>query len=386
MAEKIKYVGNAVRNEKIKKNFKRSLSFALALALIIIAALAGLNIAKKTAADALESQQDENAGYPVSFSTNDIRDVKVMGKKLVVLTKKFVTALSKGGDVLWEHSLAYGDPAVFTSDRYAVVFDRLSNKYAVIDQDGNIEERKADISTQIFNAKVTDKGEVLLSLKSDSSSCLVAVIGKKGEDRLIWSCTQEYVVDLALSDDSKTLFCGSIGASGGEMYTKVYALKVKNGEEKSYTVPSSSCISINTISSDRFNILTTNGLYVFDSSKDEMLINSIPFNSKLIYWTSDSEGNIAVLTDSTGNISENTLRVFDAKAEEKYSLSLEDSIEDIFVSGEEALLLYSDSVIAVKKGEIDRKLSFENKAVGVVKAARQVYCYSMGGVEKAKVK
>ncbi len=385
MAEKIKYVGNAVRNEKIKKNFKRSLSLALALALIIIAALVGLRIAEKTAVDALENEKD-TGGYPVSFSTNDIRDVKVMGNNLLVLTKKFVTALDKSGDILWEHSFTYGDSAVFTGERYAVVFDRLSNKYTVIDKDGKAQERKSDISGQIFNAKVTDKGEVMLALKSDSSSSLVALIDKKGEDKLIWSCTQEYALDLALSDDGKTLFCGSIGASGGEMYTKVYALRVKDGEEKSYTVPSSSCISINTISSDKFNVLTTDGLYIFDSSKDDMLINSVPLNSKLVYWASDSDGNIAVLTDSTGNISENTLRVFDKKAEEKYSLSLEDSIEDIFVNGEEVLLLYGDCVIGIKNGEIDRKLFFGNKAVGVVKAHRQVYCYSMGGVEKAKAK
>ena len=384
MAEKVKYVGNTVRNEKIKQNFKRSLSFALALAIIIIAALVGLKIAEKTAVGALDSEKD-SGDYPVSFSTNDIKDVKVMGNNLLVLTKKFVTALDKSGDILWEHSFTYGDSAVFTSDRYAVVFDRLSNKYTVIDKDGKADERKTDISGQIFNAKVTDKGEVMLALKSDSSSSLVALIDKKGEDKFIWSCTQEYAVDLALSDDGKTLFCGSIGASGGEMYTKVYALRVKDGEEKSYTLPSSSCISINTVSSDRFNVLTTDGLYVFDSSKDEMLINSVPFNSKLIYWASDSDGNIAALTDNTGNISENTLRVFDAKAEEKYSLSIEDSIEDIFVKGEEALLLYGDSVVAVKDGEIDRKLFFRNKAVGVVKSSRQIYCYSMGGVEKAKV-
>ena len=384
MAEKVKYVGNTVRNEKIKQSFKRSLSFALALAIIIIAALVGLKIAEKTAVGALDSEKD-SGDYPVSFSTNDIKDVKVMGNNLLVLTKKFVTALDKSGDILWEHSFTYGDSAVFTSDRYAVVFDRLSNKYTVIDKDGKADERKTDISGQIFNAKVTDKGKVMLALKSDSSSSLVALIDKKGEDKFIWSCTQEYAVDLALSDDGKTLFCGSIGASGGEMYTKVYALRVKDGEEKSYTLPSSSCISINTVSSDRFNVLTTDGLYVFDSSKDEMLINNVPFNSKLIYWASDSDGNIAALTDNTGNISENTLRVFDAKAEEKYSLSIEDSIEDIFVKGEEALLLYGDSVVAVKDGEIDRKLFFRNKAVGVVKASRQIYCYSMGGVEKAKV-
>lgn len=383
MKEKIRYVGNVVRKEKNIKNLKRSLSLTLALIVIIIAALAGLKIAQKTAVGADETQSQGGA-YPVSFSTNDIRDVRVMGKTLVVLTKKFVTALDSSGDILWQNPISYGDPAVTVSRSYAVVFDRLSNKYAIIDKNGKMTDRKSDISSQIFNIKVTDNGQVLLALKSDNSSSLVCLQDKKGENKLIWSCTQEYVTDLALSKDGKTVFCSSIGASGGEIYTKAYALTVKNGHEKSYTLPFESGISINAVTADRFNILTTEGLYFFDSSKEEIaLINSIKTDSKLIHWSSDSEGNIAVVTDSTGNISENTLSVYNNKAEEKYSLSLDDGVEDIFVTEDEAIVLYSDSVLSVRKGEIHRKLFFENKAVGVIKAARQIYCYSLGGVEKA---
>lgn len=383
MADKIRYVGNAVRKEKNIKNLKRSLSLTLALLVIIIAALAGLKIAQKTAAGE-ETSKAQTGSFPVSFSTNDIRDVRVMDKTLVVLTKKFVTALNSSGKILWENPISFGDPAVTVSRNYTVVFDRLSNKYAIIDKNGKITDRKSDISGQIFNIRVTDSGHVLLALKSDNSSSLVCLQDKKGENKLIWSCTQEYVTDLALSPDLKTVFCSGIGASGGELYTKVYALTVKNGHEKSYTLPFASGININAVSSDRFNLLTTEGLYFFDSSKDEIaLINSHETKSKLIHWSMDSKGNIAVVTDSTGDISENTLTVYNSKAEEKYSLSLDDSVEDIFVSEDEALVLYSDSVLSVKKGEVHRELFFENKAVGVIKAARQIYCYSLGGVEKA---
>jgi hypothetical protein len=384
MADKIRYVGNAIRKEKEKKNFKRYLSLILALALIIISALAGLNIARKTSAEAYDGQQ--GGSFPVSFSTNDIKDAKVMDKTIVVLTKKFVTAIDKGGDIVWEHSIAYGDPAVFTSRNYTVVFDRLSNKYAIIDKYGVITERRSDISSQIFNAKVTDDGSVLLSLRSDSSSSMVCLKDKKGEDKLIWSCTQEYVTDLALSDNGKTLFCGSIGASGGEMYTKVYALTVKNGHEKSYTLPSSTCIYINAVSSDKFNLVTTKGMYVFDASEEEMLISSQTFSSKLIYCASDAKGNVAAVTDSTSDISHNTLTVYNGKGEAEYSLSLEAGIEDIFTNEEEALILYKDYIISVKNGEINKKLFFENKAAGVIKVSNQVYCYSLGGVEKARIK
>ena len=117
-----------------------------------------------------------------------------------------------------------------------------------------------------------------------------------------------------------------------------------------------------------------------------MLINSSLFTSKLIYWSSDAQGNIAAVTESTGNLSQNTLTVYGGKADVEYSILLEDGIEDIFVNEDEALILYRDYILSVRNGEIHKKLFFENKAAGVIKLSNQVYCHSLGGVEKAKAK
>ena len=383
MADNIRYVGNAVRKEKNKKNFKRSLSLALVLVLIIIAALAGLKIAEKTAVDALESEKGETTGYPVSFSGNDVRDAGVIGNNIVVLTKKFVTALDKKANTVWQHSVAYGDPAVFIGKNHTLVFDRYSNKYAVISSDGKIDERKAEDTSQIFSARVTDKGEVLMSLKSNSSACLVSFIDKKAKKKFVWSCNGEYIVDMGLSADGKTLYCAGISASGGDMYTKVYAVNIKDGTEKSYIIPSSSCIGLNCISGDKFNVITTKGIYVFDCGKDEFFSYGTEFNSKLLYCGVSEEGNIVAVKDSAINLSENILTVYSGAAKEKYSMTVQNGIEDIFAYKDEACVLYSDCVICIKKGEVDKRLVFDNKAIGTVRCGSKVYCYSLGGVEKA---
>ena len=113
MAEKEKRVGNAVRQENKVKNLKRSLSLALITGLIIVMALLGLKIAEKTSVDALSSENTKSGAYPVSFSTNDIKSVNPYGKNIVVLTKKFATVLSKGGDVINEIPVSFGDAAVY---------------------------------------------------------------------------------------------------------------------------------------------------------------------------------------------------------------------------------------------------------------------------------
>lgn len=383
MAEKEKRVGNTVRRENKVKNIKRSLSLTLALALIIVSALVGLKIAEKTSVDALSSSEKQSDSYPVSFSTNDIRDVKSVGKNIVVLTKKFATVLDKSGNIVSEIPVSYGDAAVYTENSRILVFDRLSNKYTVADRNCNVTERKADESSKIYNAVVTEKGQVLLSLKSDDSSSLVSVKDKNGDDLFIWSCTQEYIIDLDLSDDGKTLYCAGISALGGEMYTKVYAVDIRKGQEKSYTLPSQSVLGLKGISSDKFSVLTTDGLYVFDSDKEEMLLHSVQFNSEIICRAEDGKGNIAVVTHSSSDLSQDILTVYSADADEKFSLSVQDGIQDICINKDEVHLLYGDSIIQVRKGKVTDNLTFENKAVGLCENKGQLYCYSLGGVEKA---
>ena len=386
MADNIRYVGNTVRKEKNKRSFKYSLNLTLVLALIIISILAGLKIAQKTAPGKSEIAEVESDGYPVSFSGNDIREADVMDKNIIVLSKKFVTALDKRGNTVWQHAVSYGDPAVFIGEKYTLAFDRYSNKYAVISSDGKIDERKAERTTQIFSGRVTDKGEVLMSLKSTSSACLVSVTDKKGNEKFVWSCNEEYIVDMGLSSDGKTLYCAGIGASGGDMYTKVYAINMKDGEEKSYTILSSACVSVNAISGDKFNVITTNGIYVFDCGKDEILTYNVNFISKLLYCSVSDNGSIAVVNDSALNLSESVLTVYSGDAKEKYSMVVQNGVEDIFIYKDEPCVLYSDSVISVRNGKVDKRLFFDNKAMGVVKFGSKVYCYSLGGVEKATVK
>ena len=161
-----------------------------------------------------------------------------------------------------------------------------------------------------------------------------------------------------------------------------YAVDMKKGQEKSYTLPSQSVLNLNSVSSDKFNVLTTDGLYLFDPDKEEMLVNSVQFNSDIICRADDEKGNFAVVTHSASDLSRDILTVYSEKAEEKFSISVQDGIQDICINKDEVHLLYSGSVVEVRKGKITDTLTFENKAVGLCENSGQIYCYSLGGVEK----
>ena len=166
------------------------------------------------------------------------------------------------------------------------------------------------------------------------------------------------------------------------MYTKVYAIDMKKGQEKSYTLQSQSVIDLNCISSDKFSVLTTDGLYVFDSGKEEMLNHSVQFSSEILCRAEDEKGNFAVITQSAGDLSQDILTVYSSSAEEKFSLSIQDGVQDICINKEVVYLLYSDRIVQVRKGKVTDTITFENKAVGLCESSGKLYCYSLGGVEK----
>ena len=180
MKEKEKLVGNAVRQEKSRKRAKASVATLILLAVLVVILIATGAVEKMSDTENLSKEfaeflgiETQESGFPVSFSTNDIMDVKTKGDDLYVLTKKFVTPVNKKGQTLQPQQITYAQPALKTNGDYAIVFDRLSNKYILRNKKGEYEQRQDANGSQILDAAVTQKGEVMLSLSSTSSSSIL---------------------------------------------------------------------------------------------------------------------------------------------------------------------------------------------------------------------
>ncbi|MBQ7296087.1 MAG: hypothetical protein IJW86_07855 [Clostridia bacterium] len=391
MKEKEKYVGNTVREENRRKKVRYSAVTLILLLVLVVVLIATGAVERMTDTENLSKEfaefigtEIEQAGFPVSFSTNDIKDVKAKGSELYVLTEKFITPINKKGEIGQAQQITYAEPAIKTNDNYAIVFDRLSNKYTVIDKKGNAQARQDENGSRIFDAVITEKGEVMLSLSSTSSSSILHIMDKKGEDLLIWSCANEYIVSFDMSGDR--VYCAAIGAYGGEAYTKLYVLEI--GQEEpvcEYTLHGSACIKLRHISSDKFSVLCDDALYICNAKKDETVSKKITFDSKMLFYAADSQGNTAVVFDDKENFAKDLLSVYSTDADVFYSISVDENIIDLSLEGKEVFLLYDDGIKTVTSGgKAGQQLSFTGKCKGVVTAGKKIYCYSLGGVEKAQ--
>lgn len=392
MKEKEKYVGNTVREDKKRKGIRASfVTLFLLVALFVVLIATGAiekmsdteNISQGLAEFAgIETQK---SGFPVSFSTNDIIDVKAKGSDLYVLTEKFVTSVNKKGVIGSAQQISYAKPAIKSEGDYAIVFDRLSNKYTLIDKKGRAEQRQDENGSQILDAAVTEKGEVILALSSSSSSSKLHVVDEKGKDVFIWSCGEEYIAAFDKSGD--TVYCAALGAYGGEIYTKLYVLNF--GEEEpvcEYILQGSACLSLSHISGDKFSVLCNDALYICRAKKEETVSKKITFDEKMLFWSAQAGGNTAVIFEDKESFSEDRLSLFDNDGDIVYSISVGENILDLSLDGKEVFLLYGNGVKAVSAGGKDAgMLSFTGKCTGVVTANKKIYCYSLGGVEKAAV-
>lgn len=387
---KEKLVGNTVRDQKKRKRLISTVAMLIIFAVLVAILLVTGAVEKMTDTNSISDSLSQfigidkkDSGFPVSFSTNDIIDVEAKSKKLCVLTEKFITLVREDGEIDSTKQITYAQPALYANENFAVVFDRLSDKYTLIDKKGNFEQKQDKNGNKILNARVTDKGETLLSLRSDSCASVLHAIDKKGDDLLIWSCTEEYIVTFDMSGDM--IYCAALGAFGGEIFTKIYVLKMGEDEPVcEYTLPSTACIELNHISSGKFSLLCDDGIYIFDIKKDDVLTERIIFSSEMIGYDTDTQGNIVVVCNDNDDFSKNLLSIYNSGGKMHYSLSVEDDITDISISGKETFLLYEDGIKTVtSSGKEGQELSYAGRCTGVLTAGNKIYCYSLGGVEKA---
>lgn len=386
--EKEKYVGNTVRTKRFSKVLRLLSAVLLLVLALCIAFFAYLNT-KYDSNSLLDSLTqfmgiDNEEGFPAKFSTNDILDVKFKGKELYVLTEKFITPVGKKGEIGTAQQIAYAKPAICANDNYAVVFDRLSDKYTVIDKKGSFTQYQDKNGTQILNANITSEGNVLLSLGSSSSASILHVTDKKGEDLLIWSCGDEYIVSFDMSGDR--IYCAALGAYGTEIYTKLYVLDLGESEPVcEYTIHGTACIALKHLSSDKFSVLCDDGIYICSAQGDDVVKNKTVFSSKILFYDMDSSGNIAIVFENSENLSQNLLSVFDSDAKIAYSVSVDSNILDLALEGKEVYLLYDSGVKTVTSGgKPGQDMTYTGKCVGITTSGKNAYCYSLGGVDKAK--
>lgn len=319
-------------------------------------------------------------GFPVSFTSNDIKAVKSFSSRLFVLTEKILTCIRSNGEVVYTKTFTFVEPEITVSDKFGLIYDRASSKYLLFNSKGTVYEGTTEGDRHIVTATVDSKGNMAFATKSEDSACRVYLVDKNGNIMFIWSCAEEYAVRLDISSDAKELLCAALGAYNGEIYTKLYKLNIKDDKkQKEFVASGAACVDVSFYGKDKAIVTCLDKRILFNLNTDDGAAIESEYPTEAMLIDSDANGYTAVLCNKITSFESDEAILYDKNNSVVYKTDVPDGVIDIVVIGKKVYCLTADSVIYLSdNGEVKKTVECEAKGNGLAVMDKKAYYYSLG--------
>lgn len=369
---------------KVKFNKKNIIVLSTVFAFLILA-FGLFSFANSDFFAAYSDSDEDNTsivsdGVTVRFTGNDIIAVKSFSSRMFVLTEKLLVCVDSGGNVKYTKVHNFSNPAISVSSRYGILFNCNSHEYMIFTSKGIIYEGKSENEHDIITAAINGEGTIALSTKSDDSACRVYLHTKKGERKYIWSCGEEYVVCLDISQNGKKIVCGAIGAEKGEMLSKTYLLDIYTDTAQCEFSESGNGIVDVKLKGKKIISTFLNERLVYDTLSAKGAAERSKFSSAACCIYTDSDANTAVITDEVGDFDKSNLTVYTDNNEVMYALSVDGEACDVVMKGKKTYVACDNAVYEISKGEIKNQSRADFNIKGMVICKGKIYVYSSGAL------
>ncbi|MBR6568733.1 MAG: hypothetical protein IKK60_08795 [Clostridia bacterium] len=330
----------------------------------------------------LSTVSENEMGFPVTFSNNDIVRVESFSSRLFVLSKKLLTCVSDRGTVRYNYIFTFTNPEMTVSENYGLVYDRASSKYFIFNEKGVIYEGETENKKHIIMAKINNRGDIALVTKSDDSACRVSLTDKKGKVLYIWACAEEYGVSVDLSEDSREILCGTIGSENGAVYSKLYLLETySDSDVKEMTVKDNALVDVK-LMGRRIIATGNNSRTVFTVRNSGITEEAALYSSKILFFASDKSGNTAVVTNRVGSFGTNEITVYNKNNDITYVGFTDEEIVDVICRGKRVYLLTDTAIYeSSSDGSFASVGTKEISGEGMVICKSRLYYYSTGHID-----
>ena len=190
-------------------------------------------------------------GFPVEITGSDVVDMATVKNHLALLTYTELLLYNDNGGEVARRSHGYADPLLKTAGEYALVAElggtrfRLETRRATLldvisDQQAKEEDRPIPLdeplSYPIVSAAVGADGTVaVVTTASQSTTSELVVYSKKGKRLLTYKNKDLQAVDVAVSEDGKTVAAVCLSAEGGAMKSTLQVFRLGEDQPKVYT-------------------------------------------------------------------------------------------------------------------------------------------------------
>lgn len=323
-------------------------------------------------------------GKGLSFTGNDIITVQSFSSRMFVLTEKLLAAVDTDGEIKYSKVHNYLNPAIRVSDKYGIIFNRNSHEYMIFTKRGIIYEGKSVDENDIIAADINNKGDIVLSTKSDTSASRVYLISKDGDCRYIWACGEEYAITLDLDENSKKIAAGALGAKDGEIMSKTYLLDIYSEKAQcEFTYEGDGITDIKFLGKDIVSVFSKERV-LYDIKAAKGAPEKAEYISEAVSVFTDESGNSAVISDCISGFDRTSLSVYDSKNRAKFTLNLDGKPEAVTMKRRTAFVCSGNTVYEVVPGKIKNTTELDFDAFGLILCGRKLFAFSSGILREVK--
>jgi hypothetical protein len=293
--------------------------------------------------------------YPISSAEADFT---LYRGGMVIAGSEVVTAMSGSGRQTLSDNVAYADPCVRASDKYCLTFGRGERSFAVYNAFVRVHHETTEYP--VYDAAVGDNGNFAIVTRSrDYKSEVVIYDGNL--ERLANYHLGGYVTGIAMNPEGDRLGVVSVESQNNVWVTKVTVIRIENRiSQESATVSGALGSVCGFVTNDRLAVVLSDRLMVFKT--DATVTGEKLFEGATPTRIAIGRGSIAILSRSDGDLTENTLTVYDRNARESYRLDL-DGNHPIRQAGSVTAMAFGESTLFMRAGDTLLRISGNGNTV-----------------------
>lgn len=370
-----------VGNKKKPKKILRTLIIVIAVALVTLTALYVVPQVKN------EVERTDSAEGDLLFTVDsELTDGIKLSSGNIAVTGKSLISFKASGEKRYTENIGYSSPVFKSSDKKYIAFERSTGKYTIADKSEIIYQ--GDLEEEIINADIASNGNYAIITRSAQSTLVVTIYSSKNTTMFSWECTDDYLTDVALSKNGKSVAVSSINVSNGDPYSRIYYFNVDSLEiESKLEYPNETVYRIKFIDNKKISVITDISYMIADMKETQSQVVSYEYD-ELAGFSFGSKSSVAILKKEFGSLNDKNLMVIDKNCEKVFEKSIESDILDFKTDSKNVYVLISGKILvySISSGERVDDIEVDASSSKLMISGNTAFTFSENSVYKYVIK
>ena len=324
-------------------------------------------------------------GYPYQINSGAVRDITILGSNFFVLMDDQTLSLDSTAKEVKTSSHTFSNPAMNTKGSKAVVYNRNGNRYRIENRTDTLFTGETAEDEKIITAALSKKGQLALATFSDTCSSKLMVYSSNYKKVIFeWTCSQDSITSVDLSDNGKYAAVCVVGARDGEIYSKVYVFDFDYSDPKAeFEYFGTAMVAVRFVKGDNVVALGDNMISYIKNAKTKEDVNFD--TSTLAAFDFSESGECVIVLSQYGSTNNQVLVCYSSSFKKTCEKELKKAVKSIYMENGRISVLFDDEIVVYRTGGgVYHKYDADNTVKSVYNLGNKTYAYSNGKIARCK--